>query len=215
MKFTILTDPQGSPEWLLNRCGVLTGSRAGDVLAKIKTGEAAARRDYRVQLLCERLTGRATEQGFVSKDMEWGTEQEPFARAAYEIATGNFVRQTGFLKCSDLAVGCSLDGDSNDFKIIQEIKCPKTATHLKWMLNGEIPSEHIPQITHNAWVTGASQCDFISYDPRLPEHLQLFIVSVKREKLNIAEYEKEALQFLKELDELEDKLRNHQMSKAA
>jgi hypothetical protein len=206
MKFTIHEAQQGTPEWLSSRIGRVTGSRAGDVLAKIKTGESSARRDYRVQLLCERLTGNATEQGFISKDMEWGTEQEPFARAAYECETGLFVRQTGFLSCDDIAVGCSLDGDSNDFEIIQEIKCPKTATHLKWMLSGEIPNDHIPQITHNLWVTGAKACDFISYDPRLPEHLQLFIVRIEASKLKIDEYEKEVMQFLKELDELEKKL---------
>lgn len=207
MNFTIHDAPQGTPEWLAARAGRVTGSRASDVLAKIKTGEAAARRDYRVQLLAERLTGQPQGADFVSKDMAWGTEQEPFARMAYEAHTGLIVRETGFLAHNDLAVGCSLDGDVDGFRGICEFKCPKSATHVNWLLAGVVPSQHIPQITHNLWVTGAEWCDFASFDPRLPEHLQLFVVSVQRSDVDIEGYAREVMAFIAELDELEAKLR--------
>ena len=57
MSFSIVNAPQRSPEWFAARAGRLTGSMAGDMLATIKSGEAAARRDYRLQLALERLTG--------------------------------------------------------------------------------------------------------------------------------------------------------------
>lgn len=207
MNFTIHDAPQGTPEWLAARAGRVTGSRASDVLAKIKTGEAAARRDYRVQLLAERLTGQPQGPDFVSSDMKWGTEQEPFARMAYEAHTGLIVRETGFLAHNTLSVGCSLDGDVDGFKGIVEFKCPKTATHIGWMLAKVIPSQHIPQITHNLWVTGAEWCDFASFDPLLPEHLQLLVVRVQRLDVDIEGYAREVMAFIAELDDLEAKLR--------
>lgn len=207
MKFTIHDAPQGTPEWLAARAGRVTGSRAGDVLAKIKSGEAAARRDYRVQLLAERLTGKPQEDGFTNAAMQWGTEQEPFARMAYEAKTGRLVQETGFLAVDDMAVGCSLDGDVESFKGILEFKCPKTSTHVDWLLSGVVPSKHVPQVTHNLWVTGADWCDFVSFDPRLPDNLQLFIVRVNRSDVDIEGYAKEVSAFLAELDVLEAQMR--------
>lgn len=207
MNFTIHDAPQGSPEWLAARAGRLTGSRAADMLATIKTGEAAARRDYRVQLVTERLTGRPQEDGFVSADMRWGTEQEPFARMAYEAQTGVIVRETGFLALDDYMAGCSLDGDVQNFTGIVEFKCPKSATHISYIDGGKLPSKYEPQVTHNLWVTGAQWCDFVSFDPRMPANLQLFVIRVLRANVDIDGYEKSALAFLSEVDALEQRLR--------
>lgn len=207
MNFTIHDATQGTPEWLAARAGRLTGSRASDMLAKVKSGEAAARRDYRVQLVTERLTGCPQEDGFVSADMRWGSEQEPFARMAYEASTGIIVRQTGFLALDDHMAGCSLDGDVEKFAGIVEFKCPKSATHIAYLTDGGLPSKYRPQVTHNLWVTGAQWCDFVSFDPRLPENLQLFIVRVNRADVDLSSYEAEALGFLREVEEMEDQLR--------
>ena len=208
MKFTVINVEQGTPEWLAARMGRVTGSRAKDVLAQGRTKgtEAVARRDYRIELLCERLTKKPAEQGFISKEMEWGTEQEPFARMAYEAQTGLIVRETGFLRADDVMVGASVDGDIDDFHGIVEIKCPKTATHLKWLTAGKIPDEHLPQITHNLWVSGAEYLEFISYDSRLPEHLQLFIRRIYADTLDMAAHESEVMAFLRELEAMERQL---------
>jgi YqaJ-like viral recombinase domain len=199
MAFTIVTHPQRSPEWFQSRLGRITGSRASDILATIKTGEAAARRDYRMEIVCERLTGRRQEEGFVSDAMKRGTELEPVAFAVYEAVTGQLVRSTGFLSHSTIMAGCSLDGDVNDFAGIVELKCPKTATHLRY-LRGDLPKEHHAQITHNLWISGAPWCDFVSFDDRLPEELQFFRLRIDRHEPTIAAYEQEALKFLREVD---------------
>jgi hypothetical protein len=109
-RYILSEHPQGSPEWRADRAGKATASRAKDILAKIKSGEAAARRDYRVQLVTERLIGEPAEDGYVSKEMEWGIANEPFARMAYEAATGNVVQEAGFVYLADVAAGCSVDG---------------------------------------------------------------------------------------------------------
>jgi len=200
MNFTVINVQQGSDEWKAARSGRATGSRAKDILAKIKTGEAAARRDYRTELLIERLTGLPSADGFVSADMKWGTEQEPYARMAYEAHTGLIVRETGFLQATDLMVGASVDGDVDGFAGIVEFKCPKSATHWNWLKAGVVPPEHIPQVTFNLWVSGAQWCDFATYDPRFPPHLQLMIRRVHRKDVDIAGVEREVLAFLAELE---------------
>ena len=198
--FTIVEAEQRSPAWFAARAGRLTGSRAPDMLATIKSGEAAARRDLRTQLVVERLTGTPQEDGFINAAMQWGIDKEAEAFAAYEAQSGNLVRRTGFLTHTEHLVGCSLDGDVDDFTGIVEIKCPKSSTHYGYLKAKELPANHRPQIIHNLWVSGAKWCDFVSYDPRYPEHLRLFVVRVPSVEIEIAAYEKCALRFLDEVD---------------
>lgn len=201
MKFQVIDAPQRSEAWFASRLGRLSGSRAKDILATIKSGEAAARRDYRMELVCERLTGqRLDEDGFVSKEMQRGIDKEPDAIAAYEVLTGNAVHSTGFLSCDDVLAGCSLDGHVDGFVGIIEVKVPKTATHLRYLRTRALPAEHAAQVVHGLWVSGAKWCDFVSFDDRLPEPLQLCVIRVDRDEAAIADYEAKALAFLAEVD---------------
>jgi predicted phage-related endonuclease len=205
-RFILSPHPQGTPEWKQDRAGKATGSPAGCILAKIKSGEAAERRNYRVQLVTERLTQAPQDDSFVSKDMQWGTEQEPYGRMAFEAATGEIVREAGFAYLPNLAAGCSVDGFIGTDGIL-EIKCPKSATHIKYLLAAKLPPEYEAQVTHNLFITGATFCEFVSFDPRLPDNLQLFRVRVMREELDMEGYESELRKFLAEVDALEAKLR--------
>jgi hypothetical protein len=198
--FTICEAEQRSPEWFAARLGRLTGSRAADMLATIKTGEAAARRDYRMQLVCERLTGQLQEDGYVNAAIQRGIDCEPIARDLCERQTGCFIQSTGFLAHTEHMAGCSLDGHVGDFEGIVELKCPKSATHLRYLRDGSVPKEHLPQILHNLWISGAAWCDFVSFDDRFPPPLQLFRVRVERDEKEIAGYVSKALAFLEEVE---------------
>jgi hypothetical protein len=202
MKFTIITHSQRSPEWFAARAGRLTGSCASAVTAKGKgASESVVRRDYRLQLACERLTGTPAEGGFINEAMQRGIDLEPVAFPAYEAKTGNVVRTTGFLSADEHMVGCSLDGDVGGFEGIVELKCPKTATHLGYLRNpSTLAAAYIEQCTHNLWVTGAQWCDLVSYDDRLPPALRIAKVRIERDELEIAAYESAALAFLAEVD---------------
>lgn len=198
--FEIVTAEQRSPEWFAARLGRLTGSRAADMLATIKSGEAAARRDLRIQLVCERLTGTVQEDAFVNAAMQRGIDCEPLAFAAYESLTGNVAHRTGFLAHSTLAIGCSLDGHIGPFEGLLECKCPKSATHLSYLRGDKVPAAYVPQIMHNLWVTGAAWCDFLSFDDRFPPPLQTFLVRVMAADLDLAGYTEKALAFLAEVE---------------
>jgi predicted phage-related endonuclease len=198
--FTIIDCDQRSPEWFAAKVGRLGGSGAKDMLATIKSGEAAARRDLRVRLAAERITGVSQEDDYINAAMQRGIDLEPVARAAYEVASGYLVRQTGFLSHTELLAGCSLDGDVDDFAGIVEIKAPKSATHLGYLRAQCLPPHYLPQVLHNLWVSGARWCDFISYDDRFPEPLQLFVHRVPRDEFQIVIYERTVRAFLSEVD---------------
>jgi predicted phage-related endonuclease len=198
--FTIIDAPQRSPEWHAARLGRLTSSRAADMLATIKSGEAAARRNLRVQLALERLTGRCQESGFVSAAMQTGIEREADAAGLYEALTGRVLTRSGFLAHHSHAVGASLDGHIGDFEGIVELKCPQAATHLEYLKTGVIPGDYQKQMVHALWVTGARWCDWLSYQPDFPPGLQAKLVRVEREDQQIAAYALAAALFLSEVD---------------
>ena len=214
MTFDIIDAEQRSPEWFAARAGRLTGSRASEMLSTIKSGEAAARRDYRMQLVCERLTGQPQEDGYVNAAMQRGIDLEPAALAAYEAVTGNVAIRTGFLSHVTHLAGCSLDGHVDNFAGIVELKCPKSSTHLRYLNEGVLPREYLAQVTHNAWIAGAEWVDFLSYDDRFPADLQVFYVRVLSKDLDIEKYEKSALAFLAEVDESVNVLMGRRMVKA-
>jgi predicted phage-related endonuclease len=200
--FVIVEHEQRSPEWFQSRLGRLTGSAAGDMLDVLKDGKSPGykRRDLLARLVCERLTGMAQDDTYVNAVMQWGIDHESDALLDYEWRSGNLVRGTGFLSHTTLMVGCSLDGDVNDFKGIVELKCPKSSTHLSYWKAGGVPQTHMPQILHNLWISGAQWCDFVSFDPRFPESKQLFIARVPRVEIDVLAYGKAAQRFLDEID---------------
>lgn len=200
MRFTVINCDQRSDTWFQVRCGRLTGSRAGDMLATIKSGEAAARRDYRLQLVCERLTGIPQEEGFVNAAMQRGIDKEAEAFNAYEAVTGHLVQRSGFLAHATHQAGCSLDGYLDDYRGILELKVPKSATHLRYLREGIVPKEHMPQVLHNLWITDADYCDFMSFDDRFPHELQIFRTRIWRHELDLPAYERAALAFLAEVE---------------
>lgn len=198
--FTVIDAEQRSPAWFQARLGRLTGSRAADVIATTKKGEqTAARRDLRLQLALERITGQSQDDTYVSQEMRRAIALEPQAVAAYEARTGCFVERTGFLSHDTIAAGCSLDGHVGDFTGILEVKCPKSATHLAYLEAGTVPPEYLPQIVHNLWVTGAAWCDFLSFDDRFPPHLQTLLVRYPRYEPEIALYTLSVAAFLDEV----------------
>ncbi len=195
----VYTFPQRSDEWYRIRLGKLTGSNAAAILATIKTGEAAARRDYRMRLVCERLTGQAQEDGPTTDAMQRGIDMETHARAAYEAHTGQIVSECGFVSHDNLPAGCSPDGYIGDWQGLVSFKCPKTATHVGYLSENRMPPAYVPQMLAEMWLTGAQWYDFVSFDDRLPERLSLFTVRVKRNDAAIADFEAKARTFLEEV----------------
>jgi hypothetical protein len=154
-----------------------------------------------MDLVLERITGNVQGIDFTTKDMEWGTTQEPYARMAYEMATDRMVQESGFVYLPNVAAGCSVDGfihDDGRFGI-WESKSPKSKTHLSYLMGNKLPSLYVPQVEHNLWITGASFCDFVSFDPRMPEPLQLFITRYERDEARIKAHEAAVMQFLMEV----------------
>jgi putative phage-type endonuclease len=197
---------QRTEEWFKARLGKVTASKVADVLAKTKTGVSASRANYLSDLVVERLTGQQAE--FYQNDaMQWGTDTEPQARMAYEAHKKVLVDEEGFIDHPSITnFGCSPDGLIGVDGLI-EIKCPNSKTHIETLLSGKAPSKYIPQMQTQMAVTGRQYCDFVSFDPRLPDDLQLFVTRVDRDNEYIAKLEEEVVAFLNEVEETVTKLK--------
>ena len=193
------TATQRSDDWYAARCGKATASRFKDVMARLKNGNPAAdRQKYLTELVVERLTGQPGP-AYENAAMRWGAEQEEYARRTYEqrVLLDN-VEQVGFICHDVLMAGCSPDG-LVDWDGLIEIKCPyNSAVHIDTLLNG-MPAEHAPQVQGQMWITGRQWCDFVSYDPRMPEPLQLYVQRIHADPKAIADLAFGVSAFLKEV----------------
>ena len=190
---------QGSEEWHRARLGRVTASRVSDVLARTKTGYSASRAGYMADLIAERLT-QTPAAAFTNAAMQWGTDHEPEARSAYEFMRDCEVVEVGFVEHPTIAMsGASPDGLVAADGLV-EIKCPNTATHLDTLLTQTIPGKYQTQMLWQMACTGRAWCDFVSYDPRMPAHMSLFVTRLHRDDARIADMEREVSVFLTELD---------------
>lgn len=200
----VLSMEQGSPEWLAARAGKVTASRINDVMAAKST---AAYRDYRAQIVAEILTGQPQESGFTNAAMQWGTEQEKFARVEYEMLCNWTVDEVGLVLHPTIEQGAASPDGLVSTDGLVEIKCPKTSTHLQTLIDKKQPRQYENQMLWQMACTGRQWCDFVSYDPRLPDDLQLFVHRFDRDEKRIEEIEAAVKQFLTEVTEMIDNIR--------
>jgi len=195
---------QGTPEFFAQRLGHVTASMMSHVLAVGKSGEALTRKNYRLQLVAERMSGKVAES-FSSSATEFGIATEPLARMQYESYAGTLVDLAPFCTHPSIKwVGASPDGFVNDGLL--EIKCPNTQTHLSYRLDNRCPLRYVDQIQCQLWCTERDWADFVSFDPRLPERLQLFVFRVQRDDRLIRDMQKETIKFLSEVEQTINKL---------
>lgn len=196
---------QRHDEWLADRVGKITASRVKGIDAKPQKGKAL--NATMLELLKERLTGEVTELR-INEAMQWGIDQEPYAIAAYENITGNFVIGCGLIDHPTISMsGASPDGLISENGLL-EAKCPNTTTHLNTLLTQQVPDEYVPQITWQMACTGRLWCDFVSYDPRLPESMQTVIIRVMRDDVDIEAIENEVAACNAKLNQIIENLNN-------
>lgn len=192
---------QGTDAWHQMRLGKVTASRVADIMRTTKSGISATRQRYLGELVAERLTGQPT-QGFKSADMEWGNVTEEQARTAYEfLAMAGDLHGVAFVDHPKIAMsGASPDrlvGESG----LLEVKCPATHTHIATLLGSPIPPDYIIQMQWQMACTGRIWCDWVSFDPRLPEDMRLFVKRVARDDKRIGELEAEVEEFISEVSD--------------
>ena len=191
---------QKSPEWFAARCGSLGASQLADALAKTKSGWGASRANLKAKLVVERLTGQQ-EESFSSAAMQWGVDKEEEARIAYSFLTGRNVVEVGLYKHPTIiGTHASPDGLVNDDGCI-EIKCPNSSTHIETLKSNQIAHKYLLQMQWQMACANRQWCDFVSYDPRMPEHLMLYVQRVERDNDMLAILETEVSTFLAEVDE--------------
>lgn len=190
---------QRTPEWFATRCGKVTASRIADLMARTKTGSAATRTNYASQLVAERLTG-SSEPGFTNAAMQWGIDQEANARTCYEFEHGVKVDEVGFVDHPTIAMtGASPDGLIGDDGMV-EIKCPGTTKHIETLRGAGAASGYVKQMQWQMACADRQWCDFVSYDPRMPVEMQLYVERHQRDDEAIAEIAAAVVEFLGEVE---------------
>jgi putative phage-type endonuclease len=199
---------QGTPEWKAARCGRVTASRIAEMMATLKSGaESAGRRNYRAQLVAEILSGEPQDDGYINAEMQWGIDHEEEARSAYEAEMSIFVERVGIVVHPDLDwSSCSPDGLIGENGMCQ-IKCPKTAAHLKWIIDDKVPQEHVLQMQWEMACTGRQWSDFVSFDPRLEPKYRLFVKRLPVSSITALQIQAEAATFWAEVQAMVKKLR--------
>jgi putative phage-type endonuclease len=198
---------QRSDAWFAARLGKVTASKVSDVMAKTKTGYSATRESYMTQLVCERLSGQKAES-FTNAAIQHGIDTEPLARSAYEAYADVMVEEVGFVQHPRIEMaGASPDGYVGLFGCI-EIKAPQTSTHIETLLTEAIPSKYYAQMQWQMACAQRQWCDYVSFDPRIRQDLQLFVKRVEFDAPYVAILEEEVIKFLKEVDEKVNKLNN-------
>lgn len=203
-----VTATQGTDEWFAARCGKATGSHFADVLATVKTGEAATRRNYRVKLALERITGKPAEEGFKSQPMLDGTAREPIARSLYEFRHDTLIDEIGFCLHDQGHCGVSPDGLVGKQGLI-EIKCPTPAVHLEYLMRKDAPPEYRAQMQGQLWVMEREWVDFCSFNPEFPENSRFRVIRVYRDEAYIKTLEAEIAKFMAEVEQTVNHILNY------
>ena len=205
---------QNSAEWLAARCGSLGASSIADMVAKTRTGWGASRFNLAARIVCERLTG-TPQESYTNAAMQWGHDTEPQARAMYEFMRDVAVQQVGLVLHPSINKShASPDGLVGEDGLI-EIKCPNTATHIETLLSEDVEGRYVKQMQWQMACCGRAWCDFVSFDPRLPAEMQMFVQRVRRDDEFIAELEREARLFLAEIDKTIATLSDKYLSREA
>ncbi len=203
--------PQKSAQWLFDRCGFVTCSRFKDVMDKLKSGKPGAKREaYLWETVVERVTGQPQNHYFAAP-LQWGNDQEPHSRMHNEVLVpGRLIEEVGFVKHPTIKwVGGSADGIIGDDGIFESKSPWNSANHLKTILAGEMPEEHMPQVQGLLWVLNRQWCEFQSFDPRLPEPLNCFRQRIERDDAYISAMAAEVIVFAGEVEELVARLADY------
>lgn len=190
---------QGTEEWLTARLGIPTATGISNIVTP-NGKKSASYNAYLAELVAESIEGLS--ETFKSDSMERGNRLEPQARMAYEFETGNDVIQVGGVYLNaDKDLMISPDGLMPQLKKGLEIKCPKMKTHIKYLLEGGVPTEYIIQVQSALWVTGYETWDFVSYCPEY-EKQTLYIYTAQRDPVLMKAFDTYIPQFIKTLKAL-------------
>jgi len=187
---TELKVEQLSIDWFNARLGKLTGSKFQKLMmtdGQKKAVATAIKKEKELpfpwsdgqltiirECAAQILTGER-EETFTNKAMQWGIDNEPNARRAFEDHEMLVVRECGIYIHNDY-IAVSPDGDIESTQESWETKCPTSKQHLLYYLDSSILYEDYKwQAIAEAWAMGYKKGVICSYDPRFPDDKRLVI----------------------------------------
>lgn len=210
---------QGSDAWLQLRVGKITASRYKDArdfnsptAAEKKEGATRGKPSakctaYAAQVAVERIAQRAIDKTFQSWQMREGQEQEPYARAAYDVETGAIVQEVGAFATDDDLFLYSPDGLIGDDGLLEIKTLLSPDVILRVIGEGDL-SAYMDQCMGGLWLTGRQWIDLVLWAPALePIGRQLTIHRITRDEDAIEALETDLMAFAGMVRDAERKLR--------
>jgi hypothetical protein len=213
---------QGTDEWMQARVGKITASRFKDARDRLKpakgetVGKPSAKCNaYAAQVAVERIAGRPIDKAFQNWQMREGQEQEPHARNAYDVETGNVVQEVGAIATDDDLFLYSPDGLIGSDGLL-EIKTLLSADVIVRVIGEGDLSEYMDQCMGGLWLTGRQWIDLVLWAPALePIDRHLTIHRIERDEAKIEALESDLLAFAAMVRKAEASLRSPNELQAA
>lgn len=187
---------QGSVQWLDLRLGIPTASELGNLLTpEFKLREGETPRTYLAMKLAEDYLGHPLLD-LNTFSVEQGTILEEQALPWLKLETDWPIKRVGFITTDDGKFGCSPDGLIGDDCGL-EIKCPSAHVHIKYLMNGVVPKDYLPQVHGGMYATGFKKWKFLSYRRNMPA----LILEVARDEKIIGQIERALEKFHEDFEE--------------
>lgn len=200
----ISLNQQNTDAWYLERRGVITGSKLGDLV--VYRGNKRKIGFY--EIMAERIGIKDDSED----PMERGHDLEPVAIETFELQTGKKVTKVGLCKSDkNPYIGLSPDGfieNNGKYTEAVEVKCLSSANHLRAYFEKEIPSDYEEQVVQYFIVNeDLETLHFVFFDPRITA-LPYFVIKVERAEVadRIKELEEYQIKALAEMDEMINQL---------
>lgn len=173
----IIECEQGTPSWFVARMGIVTASQVDALVTPkwaLRKGDGVD--SYLYKKLAEKLLNWSPEM-LAAFAVDQGKILETIAIPWFEFTHSRKVRRVGFVTTDDGRAGCSPDGLLDDGTGI-EIKCPQAPNQIRYLLEGRVPEDYLPQVHFSMLVTGAPAWTFCAYSNQLPA----LVIRVERDE---------------------------------
>ncbi len=186
---------QGTPEWLEARKGAITGSKFKDARDRLKNGNPSSKAILYAKDVARERCGGTAEKVFQNAAMRIGSEQESFARSAYESRTGALVEPVGFFKTDDGMFGLSPDGLIDDDGVLEIKTMVSSDTLFTAVAEGDI-SAYQDQCDGYLWLLGRKWVDLVLWAPDMADlGLDMVIHRITRNEERIEKLEADLMAF--------------------
>ena len=173
--------PQGTPEWLALRAGIITASNVHKIITPKTMKLSEQHKGYMARLLLEWVLGKPILDEEETTWMRAGTDQQDQALRAYSFQQRVPTSAAGFYTTDDGLIGASPDGLAGNDGLV-ELKGRKPDLHLvSLMWRDDFVITHSPQVQTQLFVDDTREWDDLNCYPLAASPIPPFTIRCYRD----------------------------------